>query len=163
MHRVQLFLLISHVIPSIFTQSMNSHSSGDNNLLHRLPDDVIVSHTPSANGARIAASFFIIHCQLLPNAHFIIQINEGFDQTMDAIPHEFLVNGIETSDELFEIITFKTPKARQTSKNASHVFCDGNGKHCRYYDFSRNWFMKCNYFRKELNKLIFDRQSSVDW
>lgn len=45
---------------------------------------------------------------------------------------------IETSEEIFEIVTFETPKAPKTSLNATHVFCDRNNDHCQYYDFSRN-------------------------
>lgn len=135
MNRVDFFLFISNVISLINAQSINNHSPVDN-LLLRLPGDIVVSDK-STNDVRIAASFFIIDCQLLPNTHFSIQINDGVDE-MDAIPHEFLVNGIQTSGEIFEIITFKTPKASRTSKDATHVFCDKNSKHCQYYDFSRN-------------------------
>lgn len=138
MNQLQVFLLISNVLVLIFAQSFSNHTSVESNMLLRSADDIFVSDVDSTNNVRIEASFFIIDCQLLPNTHLIIRINEGDDVAKDAIPNEFLVNGIETSDEIFEVITFKTPNAPRTSIKATHALCDKNDKHCQYYDFSRN-------------------------
>lgn len=64
----------------------------------------------------------------------IIQIDEDADGLQDSIPIEFLANGIETSEEIFEVITFKTFKTQPKSSpiNATHVLCDKNNENCRY-------------------------------
>lgn len=136
MNRVNNFLFILNVIWLIFAQSTNS--LGDINLLRRSSNDIFVLSNFSTNEVRILASSFIIDCQLLPNAHYIIEIHEHSDEIWDEIPNEFLVNGIETSEEIFEIITFKTPRASPIPVTATHVFCDYNHTNCRYYDFMRN-------------------------
>lgn len=156
MKRVQIVSIILNVFCClIFTQSVKIHSFSDyNNLLSRRPpgNDVVVLDQDSGNGVRIAASSFIVDCDFVPNVHFIIRINE--DWTVDDIPDELLANGPETSEELFDIVTFKSAKVPRTSINATHVFCDKNNENCRYYDFSHNWIMQMNQgmqFREQKN------------
>lgn len=89
MNQAQIFWFISNVFCFTFAQSINNHSSADNNMLLR---PTFVSNKASTNDLQIAASFFIVDCQLLPNTHFVIQINEGVYAEMGAIRNKFLVN-----------------------------------------------------------------------
>lgn len=142
MKRVQIFSIVLNVFCClIFTQSVKSNSSSDyNNLLLRRPpgDDIVVLDQDSGNGVRIAASSLIVDCQFVPDAHFIIRINEDYDGSPYDIPDDWAVNGPEMSEELFEIVTFKSDEAPRTSTNATHVICDKNNENCQYYNFDRN-------------------------
>lgn len=139
MNRAQIFPFVSNLFCLIFVQTINSQSSDDCNLLRRPPGDLFVCDEHSNVDKRIAASSIIVDCQIQANDHIIIAINEGI---VDDMPNEFLANGIETSDEIFEVITMKTSKAPLPflpfSINATHVLCDRNNENCRYFDFSSN-------------------------
>lgn len=133
MKRVHIFSIFVNVICLIFANSLSDYN---NLLLPRPPGNVL--YKEFGNGLRIAASSIIVDCHFEQNTHFIIRINEDDDGPLDDIPSELTANGPETSEELFEIVTFKTAKAPRTSTKATHVFCDANNENCRYYDFSRN-------------------------
>lgn len=137
MNQVKIVVVIVAVLDIVVSQHINNRSLTDKNLLLRPPGDIFVLDKSSNDSVRIQTPNLNIHCQLLPNSHFTILINEDDDETSEKIPEQFLVNGIQTSEEIFEIITFKTPKAPRTTVKATHIFC-GNNKNCEYYDFSRN-------------------------